>query len=523
MMFPFYTFAILCLLFDLSLASNVLNVQFISAHFKQILSPGSEVWLPNEANYTSAITQRWTIYPPAEPTYLIALKPALPSDIQKIIQFASHNNIPFLATGGGHGYSATLHSCNNGIDIDLGFFHSIKLDKEASTLTIGGSVKFGELIQPLYDAGKELQTGVGECVGAVGATLGAGVGPYTGLHGLVIDALLEVKYVTGTGELITASKTENSELFWGARGAGHQFGVVYEATYIAHDATNNGDLILADIRFHASDNASLWEIIKDIGTNQHKEMALTFRGNWDDKFGGLNILLTAEWIGPMQEALEALAPFLSLDPIQQNITQIPWTRLYDEFSFGGGKIVCERGANNSNWSVNLYSVDIPAFIRTFQKLADFYADFPESRTTFWAIEKFANPVTLSIPDNETAYPYRNTTMYTFVALQINNESQSDAMNAFGASFQSELAASSGYDDLRVYINYGRDEGEEVWYSERKLPRLKALKRRYDPKELFSHYNPVRISDSDQYDTGISGGEEDMNEFHYGGQTSILGN
>lgn len=73
------------------------------------------------------------------------------------IQFASKHNVPFMATGGGHGYSSTLHSCKNGIDIDLGFFHDIKIDKEASTITIGGSVKFGELIQPLFDVGKEIR------------------------------------------------------------------------------------------------------------------------------------------------------------------------------------------------------------------------------------------------------------------------------------------------------------------------------------------------------------------------------
>ncbi|KAF7889247.1 hypothetical protein EAF00_009547 [Botryotinia globosa] len=494
MMFKMYILAFLFGLFHQTLAFNELSVDELAAHFSEILSPGSQVWLPSSANYTSAITQRWTIYPPAEPTYILALKPALPSDIQIIIQFASTHNIPFMATGGGHGYSTTLHSCKNGIDIDLGFFHDIKIDKEASTITIGGSIKFGELLQPLFDVGKEIQTGLAECVGVVGATLGAGLGPYTGIHGLVIDALLEVKYVTGTGELITASNTENPELFWGARGAGHQFGVIYEATYRIHDATNNGELIVATMRFHSSDNESLWEIMKDIGNDQPREMSLAVQVNWNDDFGGLNIVVNAKWVGPMEEALIAFAPFLSIDPIQKSITQVPWTSIYGSSVLGGGSSSCDRGAKSSNWAVNLYTIFIPAFTNTLQQLADFYSNFPSSRTSVWSIEKFANSVTLSTQDDETAYPWRNTTIYTFVALQVNDDSQDDAINAFGASFQAEMAKSSGYGDLRVYINYGRDEGEEVWYSEGKLPRLKALKRKYDPMELFSHYNPVKISE-----------------------------
>lgn len=86
-MLKLYIFAIIYFLSNLSLALNELSAQLIAAYFNQILSSGSEVWLPNETNYTSSITQRWTVYPPAEPTYIVALKPALPSDIQKIVSF----------------------------------------------------------------------------------------------------------------------------------------------------------------------------------------------------------------------------------------------------------------------------------------------------------------------------------------------------------------------------------------------------------------------------------------------------
>lgn len=230
----------------------------------------------------------------------------------------------------------------------------------------------------------------------------------------------------------------------------------------------------------------------------------------------------------MQEALNIFAPFISLQPIQQNITQIPWYDLYDNISAGDSKMICEGGTNTSIWAANLYSIDIPTFLQTFQDLAKFYSAYPDSRTSIWDIEKFANPITLSIPDDETAYPHRNTTIYTFLDLQINNKSQSDEINAFGASFQSAFAAASGYDGLRVYVNYGHAEGEEVWYTEQKLPRLKALKKRYDPEELFSHYNPVKISWGQETAAETTGGrtsgvEGVMGEFRYGAQTSILGN
>lgn len=65
----------------------------------------------------------------------------------------------------------------------------------------------------------------------IGATIGAGVGPYQGLHGLVIDALLSVRLVTASGKIVMASEQEHEGLFWAVRGAGANFGIITSATY----------------------------------------------------------------------------------------------------------------------------------------------------------------------------------------------------------------------------------------------------------------------------------------------------
>lgn len=108
----------------------------------------------------------------------------------------------------------------------------------------------------------------------VGATLGGGIGPYQGLHGLIIDALDSVTIVTGTGEIVNASATENTDLFWGLRGAGQNFGIITSATYTLHDQTNGGTALNADFLFAASENATIFQIIKDFAGNQPDALAL---------------------------------------------------------------------------------------------------------------------------------------------------------------------------------------------------------------------------------------------------------
>jgi FAD/FMN-containing dehydrogenase len=105
----------------------------------------------------------------------------------------------------------------------------------------------------------------------VGVTLGGGIGPLTGAHGLLIDSLLSVEMVTGAGQILTVSAKKNERLFWGVRGAGFNFGIVTSATYRVYDALNDGNVYNADLLFPAEANGTIFEILS------------TYQGTQDDK------------------------------------------------------------------------------------------------------------------------------------------------------------------------------------------------------------------------------------------------
>lgn len=70
--------------------------------------------------------------------------------------YSASHNIPFLATGGGHGYSGSLGALQNGLELDLGNFNSVEVDPERNLLTIGGAVRFRDVEQKVYEAGKAI-------------------------------------------------------------------------------------------------------------------------------------------------------------------------------------------------------------------------------------------------------------------------------------------------------------------------------------------------------------------------------
>ena len=72
-----------------------------------------------------------------------------------------------------------------------------------------------------------------------------------------------------------------------------------------------------------------------------------------------------------------------------------------------------------------------------------------------------------------------------------NSTDGPVVEAWGRQLRERLRIGSGREGLHVYTNLAHgDEGEVVWYTEEKLPRLKELKSRYDPHSLFSYYNPI---------------------------------
>jgi FAD/FMN-containing dehydrogenase len=132
------------------------------------------------------------------------------------------------------------------------------------------------------------EVGSGTCVGMVGATLGGGIGRLQGLHGLIIDALVSVEFVTAAGDLITVSKTENSDLFWALRGTGANFGIVISATYEVYPASNGGRYLNSDFIFPASSNLTHWEILKSFDTTLPAGMSLTTSVAFDATSGGVS-------------------------------------------------------------------------------------------------------------------------------------------------------------------------------------------------------------------------------------------
>lgn len=126
--------------------------------------------------------------------------------------------------------------------------------------------------------------------------------------------------------------------------------------------------------------------------------------------------IEANWVyyGPRDEALQAMAPMLALDPPVIEVSEVRWEALNEVAGFGADTAVCTPGQNNDIYSANLLTLNATTLESTFSKMSTFYASNPEARGSSVLIESFPNEAATAIDDSVAVFPWRDTVSYVYV-------------------------------------------------------------------------------------------------------------
>jgi FAD/FMN-containing dehydrogenase len=192
------------------------------------------VLLPGEAGYEEARAVhngRFDRHPAA-----IAQAAGVP-DVVRAVTFARKHGLELAVRGGGHS-GAGFGTVDGGLVLDLSRMRAIRVDPVARTARVEGGATLADVDHATSHFGLALPGGVISSTGVAGLTLGGGIGHLTRKFGLTIDSLRSADLVLASGEFVTASETENPDLFWAIRGGGGNFGVVTSFEFGLHPMTN---------------------------------------------------------------------------------------------------------------------------------------------------------------------------------------------------------------------------------------------------------------------------------------------
>jgi UDP-N-acetylenolpyruvoylglucosamine reductase len=400
------------------------------------------------------------------------------ADVVAAVRFAREHELLTAVRGGGHSFPG-FSVCDDGIVIDLSPMKKIRVNPETKTVRAQAGVLLGELDRETQAFGLAVPAGIVTHTGIAGLTLGGGTGWLMRKYGLTIDNLQSVDLITAEGELVKASEKENSDLFWGVRGGGGNFGIVTEFEYSLNPL---GPQVMAGpvfwlmedtlkvLRFYRDWIADCPDELMTIVV-QRVAPALPFVP--PELVGKLVIGIVPCYAGPVEDGEKLMKPLKSFgSPVLDMCMPKPFVVHQGTFdpSFQHGYWYYVRSCDVAE--INDDIIDIMAE----------YGKQIASPITSIALWQMGGAVA-RVDDSETAFNGRKAG-FTF---NINGNSKSaegfDAERSWARAYWSALEPYH----TSVYVNFLMDEGEyrvRQAYGAEKYDRLKVLKRKYDPTNLF---------------------------------------
>jgi FAD/FMN-containing dehydrogenase len=178
------------------------------------------IHLPGDPGYDD---QRATWSGAIDPRPAIVAEALTPADVQNAVLIARRHGLRFAVQSTGHG---TLVPADGGLLLKTSRMAEVLVDPDRRVARVGAGAVWSQVITAAAPFGLAPVAGSAPGVGVAGYTLGGGVGWLSRRFGFAADSLLRAQVVTADGHLLTASADQNPDLFWALRGAGANFGVV---------------------------------------------------------------------------------------------------------------------------------------------------------------------------------------------------------------------------------------------------------------------------------------------------------
>ncbi len=151
-------------------------------------------------------------------------------DVAHTVRFAREHGLRLAVRGGG--YSPAGHgTCDGGLVLDLRHLQRVRVDMARHQVVVGAGARWGDVDVATQRVGQAVPGAGLANIGVAGSTLSGGFGYLRRAYGLACDNLTAASVVSAEGEVLTASGDERPELLWGLRGGGGNFGVATSLTF----------------------------------------------------------------------------------------------------------------------------------------------------------------------------------------------------------------------------------------------------------------------------------------------------
>jgi FAD/FMN-containing dehydrogenase len=411
------------------------------------------------------------------------------ADVVQCVRFAAGGTLPFTARCGGHSYAG--YSTNRGLVCDVRRLSAITIAADGRSVTVGAGVLAIDLVTALAARGLAVPTGSCPTVGMSGLALGGGVGFAARVFGATCDNIRAVRIVTADGRVVTADPATNPDLYWACRGGGGgNFGVVTALTLATHPVSTAAYGFCNFPWSQAGAALAAWQALAPHGPDNLYLICALETGT-----SAPVARVFGQLLGGSEAALRsAIAPITAVAGASLSTghgsyldVQRIWAGCATESA-----AACRTIQPASFAARSAYVADpLPA------RAAQAIVTAVEARQTQGAgsgavlLDPYGGALNRVAPD-ATAFVHRD---QLFSAQMLAYWGSADGGSAAGAWLNSLHASLGPFTSGQAYQNYidpGLAGWQEAYYATN-LARLRAIKRTWDPDQVFRFRQGIRAA------------------------------
>jgi len=402
-------------------------------------------------------------------------------DVAAAVNAARDQGIPFSIYGGGHGVTGAA-VVDGGICVDLRTMARVDVDPDQRIARVEGGARWGAIDAATQEHGLAVTGGRISHTGIGGLALGSGSGWLERKFGFTCDNLVKAEVVTADGRQVIASEDENSDLFWGLRGGGGNFGVVTAFHLRLHPV---GPIVLGgQLMYPAEIAGDLLRFYREFILSAPDEVCggIAFITAPPEEFvpepvrGQPVVGVVVLYVGDVAEGEEAFRPLREFGPPGLDMVQpMPYVAVQQMID------APNEGGRLNYWSAAFYD-----------SLPDEAIDTFVSRATH-PISPLGQVIVMPgggalsrVPEEATAFVQRNAEWNLHYLSMWADPSETERNISWTREFASAMKPwSSG----RQYLNMLDEDSVDrvaAAYGPEKFAKLQTLKAKWDPANLFCH-------------------------------------
>jgi len=402
-------------------------------------------------------------------------------DVIQAVNFARSLGLRTGIRSGGHSHSGQSQP-EGGLMIDMTPINDVSVDVQKREVHAGGGTLLGAVDRATQAVGLATTLGTATDTGIAGLTLGGGIGRLMRRFGMAIDNLLSVDIVTADGKLRHASEQENPDLFWAIRGGGGNFGIVTAFRYRLHPFTSQ--VVDGNRIYPYGEARAIFDTVLELTERAPDELMLGV-GVSNTPPGGPNpagraVAVSVTYVGDDPAAAEKLlAPLAKFGKPLVDTTTVK-TYLQAQGAEGAANVLVPSEVKN--WIESGYVRDVPS--KLVDELLRRFDTTPASLGFSASFGQFAGGAVSRVSPEATAFWHRSA-RYDLVVAATWMDRALDALSRdttrevwaavepYSEGYYVNLLEQEQVGEKRSWANYGGN-----------FPRLVALKRKYDPGNLF---------------------------------------